>query len=278
MFFLSIFQVEPILKARREGKASLRGSLDLGLTFQEITLSQVGIEVDGEALLPWSELEEIARRETHCFLVERGKATHIHRFSPQFNRAYSLHPTPRAPTMILAGFPMHRIKDIDPWEDTDRKVRCLSPVRGAVLDTSTGLGYTAIRLARTADSVTTIELDPTVLELCRQNPWSQNLFDNPKIEQLIGDSFEVIQSLPGGKYSAILHDPPTFKLAGQLYSGEFYAHLRRVLRRGGSLFHYVGDFSSAQGDSVARGAIRRLHEAGFPKVERRPEAFGLLCA
>jgi predicted methyltransferase len=67
---------------------------------------------------------------------------------------------------------------------------------GQVLDTATGLGYTAIEAAKTAAHVTTIELDPTALEVARCNPWSQALFDNPKIMQRIGDSFDVAETLP----------------------------------------------------------------------------------
>jgi uncharacterized protein len=170
---------------------------------------------------------------------------------------------------------MHRIKGIDPHEDTLRKMRSVAPVAGRVLDTATGLGYTAIAAARTADEVVTIELDPAVLEVARRNPWSQALFDNPKIRQIIGDSFDEVAKLPDESLARIFHDPPTFRLAGDLYSAVFYRQLFRVLKRGGRLFHYIGDLDSTSGRVVAKGAVRRLQEAGFTRVERRPEAFGL---
>ena len=62
-----------------------------------------------------------------------------------------------------------------------------------VLDTTTGLGYTAIAAAQTAYELITIELYPTVLEVCRLNPWSQELFTNPKIKQCIGDAYDVVE-------------------------------------------------------------------------------------
>src|SRR5438128_7660937 len=101
-------------------------------------------------------------------------------------------PTERAPTMLLSGIPMHRIKGIDPHEDTLRKIRAVAPVSGRVLDTATGLGYTAIEAARTAAEVVTIEIDPTVLEVARRNPLSRSLFSSPRIRQLIGDSVEAV--------------------------------------------------------------------------------------
>ncbi|MCK4315072.1 MAG: methyltransferase domain-containing protein, partial [Anaerolineae bacterium] len=148
---------------------------------------------------------------------------------------------------------------------------------GRVLDTATGLGYTAIEAAKTADHVLTIELAPAALEVARSNPWSQKLFEDPKITQLLGDSFEAIHEFEEETFSRIIHDPPAFSLAGDLYSGEFYRQLFRVLRPRGRLFHYIGDLNSKSGRTVVRGVMRRLREAGFSRVVRRPEAFGLVA-
>ena len=56
-----------------------------------------------------------------------------------------------------------------------------------------------------------------------------------------------------------------------------FLELYRVLRRGGRLFHYIGDLESRSGGVVSKGAMRRLHEAGFERVERQPEAFALVA-
>jgi predicted methyltransferase len=227
--------------------------------------------------LTWDHLEEISQSESVCFGVEENEAEKIQRFSEFLNRFYSLMPTHRAPTLLVSGIPMHRIKGTDPHRDTLSKVRTVAPLGGRVLDTCTGLGYTAIEAARTAEQVITIELDPTVLEVARLNPWSQALFEDPRIEQIIGDSFEEVQAFEDGSFSRILHDPPMFSLAGELYSGECYRHLFRVLRRKGRMFHYIGDLSSRSGRNVARGVVRRLQEAGFARVVRRPGAFGVVA-
>jgi len=150
-------------------------------------------------------------------------------------------------------------------------------VVGRVLDTATGLGYTAIAAAQTAEYVVTIELDPAALEIARLNSWSRALFDNPKITQIVGDSFEEIGELGEATFSRVIHDPPAFNLAGDLYSGEFYRQLFRVLRPGGRLFHYIGDLESKSGRVVSKGVVRRLQEAGFSRVVRRPEAFALVA-
>jgi predicted methyltransferase len=210
-------------------------------------------------------------------VIEDGAPREIQVFSPTTNWVRSLMPTRGAPTTLAAGFPMHRIKDIDPAEDTRRKVKTLAPVLGEALDTATGLGYTAIELARTASRVVTIELDPAGLEIARLNPWSRALFDNPRIEQIVGDATEVLPELASNRFSRILHDPPIFSLGGELYSGAFYRELYRVLRREGRLFHYIGDLKSRSGQTTTKGVIRRLREGGFARVLPRPEAFGVLA-
>jgi predicted methyltransferase len=197
-------------------------------------------------------------------------------FSDLTNSAYSLYPTEKAPTMLISGIPMHRIKGTDPSQDTQQKIKAARPY-GNVLDTATGLGYTALAAAKAAQHVTTIELDPAAQEICRQNPWSQSLFDNPKIEQHIGDSFDVIETLADASFSCILHDPPMFSLAGHLYSADFYAEMFRVLKPGGRAFHYIGDPESKSGRRTTAGVIRRLEQVGFSRVQKAPWAFGVVA-
>ncbi len=278
MIVLSHFQVTPVLQVRREGKTSAPLSPDLGLTTVEVTLTPEFLEFPAGAKLTWAEVEKIAGSENSCFLVEGDSFRKIQVFSEETNRHYSLYPTSRAPTMLVSGIPMHRIKGTDPWQDTLAKIKTVAPVVGNVLDTATGLGYTAIAAAETAEEVTTIELDPAASEIARLNPWSRALFDNPKIQRLIGDSFDVVKNFPAGNFPRIIHDPPMFNLAGDLYSEEFYRELYRVLKRNGKLFHYIGDLESKSGRNVVKGVLRRLQQAGFTRIVPRPEAFGVSAA
>jgi predicted methyltransferase len=162
-------------------------------------------------------------------------------------------------------------------QDTLKKIATIAPVTGRVLDTATGLGYTAIEAARTAEQVITIELDPGAQEIAHLNPWSRTLFTHPKIKQVMGDAFEVVPTFEDNSFERIIHDPPVFSLAGELYSGVFYQQLYRVLKRGGRLFHYIGNLESKSSGTVTRGALKRLQEAGFTRVVRRPEAFGVVA-
>jgi predicted methyltransferase len=274
---LSHFQVTPLLQAWRGGRACTRTSTDLGLTAVEVRLCAEGAQFPGGEELTWEALEEIAASENACFHVQSGRARKIDTFSEFTGRYYSLMPTTAAPTLLVSGIAMHRIKDTDPYRDTLAKIRAIAPIAGRVLDTSTGLGYTAIEAAKTADEVITIELDSRVLEIARLNPWSQSLFDNPVIQQIIGDSFQEIVELETGSFSRIIHDPPTLSLAGELYSLAFYRQAYRVLQAGGRMFHYVGNPASKSGARVTSGVMRRLQESGFQRVYRRPKAFGLVA-
>ena len=274
---LSHFQTRPLVQARQAGKATAAVSPDLGLMMVEVALEPAGVRFPGGETLPWDAVEAITASENACFVVEDGGAYRIQVFSEWTNRAYSLMPTSGAPTMLVSGIPMHRIKGTDPHRDTLEKVRAVRPVMGCVLDTATGLGYTAIQAGKTADRVVTVELDPAALDIARANPWSRDLFGNPKIEQRIGDTADVIEEFEDGVFHRILHDPPAFSLAGHLYGGDFYAQLHRVLRRGGRLFHYVGDPASKSGRSVTAGVARRLQQAGFKRVVRAPRAFGVVA-
>ncbi|MGZ3610849.1 MAG: class I SAM-dependent methyltransferase, partial [Ktedonobacteraceae bacterium] len=85
------------------------------------------------------------------------------------------------------------------------------------------------------------------------------------------------QTFEDSSFSRIIHDPPTFSLAGELYSGVFYQQLFRVLKRGGRLYHYIGDPQSKASGGVTKGALRRLQEAGFARVVRRLEAYGVVA-
>ncbi len=262
--------------AWQAGHATAITSPDLGLSQVEVALGPEGVRFPGGEWLSWEQIAAIAAHETTCFVLEETTLRKAQAYSDEFDRFYSLMPTTGAPTVLIAGFPMHRIRGIDPRQDTLKKIRALGSLRGRVLDTTTGLGYTAIEAAKVATQVVTIELDPTTLELARLNPWSRALFHSPNIQQIIGDASDVVLTLDDAAFSRIIHDPPTFQLAGELYSGAFYEQLLRVLRPGGRLFHYLGDLDSKAGSSVARGVVRRLQAAGFERIVRRPEAFGVV--
>jgi uncharacterized protein len=275
--YLSHYQAAPLLRARKEGQRQVRTSVDLNLTMVVGELSDAGLVLPDGRVASWEAIEEAGSSDSACFLVEADSVKKVQQFSELTGRVYTLYPTPGAPTMLVSGIPMHRIKGTNPYHDTLTKIRSLAPITGRVLDTTTGLGYTACQASRSAEWVVTVELDAAATDIARQNPWSAELFDSPKITQVVGDSSELVPAFAGETFDFVIHDPPQFALAGELYSSEFYRALYRVLRPRGKLFHYIGDPESKTGRSMTRGANKRLSDAGFSRVIAHPEAFGLVA-
>jgi len=274
MIVLSHYQAEQLLQ--NKGKStSVELSPDLGLSILQVELDEPKVVFPDGEFIPWELVVEIAESKNSCFQLSSGEIEAIQAYSETFERVYTLYPTKSAPTMLVSGLPMHRIKGTDPWRDTQSKIKALGKVFGHILDTTTGLGYTAIQAAKTATKVTTIELDPAAQIIARHNPWSQPLFENSKITQVIGDSYDEIETFPDDVFSGIIHDPPMFSLAGELYSGAFYQQAYRVLKPQGVMFHYIGNPESKSGGRITKGVISRLKKAGFSRVVPKPDAFGV---
>jgi predicted methyltransferase len=167
------------------------------------------------------------------------------------------------PTFEIDGIKMLPTARISPYIDAERKVALIKPSGKTVLDTCGGLGYFAAWCARgRAARVVSYEKNPDVLWLRSLNPWSPGA--DAVIELTQADVVAEIGALPRATFDAILHDPPRFGIAGELYSQAFYHELARVLKAGGLLFHYTGKPNQlTSGRDVPREVARRLQAAGF---------------
>ena len=173
-------------------------------------------------------------------------------------------PTPWGPpTFEIDGIKMLVSSQVSPWADAQRKVGLIQPRGKVVLDTCAGLGYFAAWcLQGRAAQVLSCEKNPDVIWLRSLNPWSPQTDDRLILTQ--GDIATQIASHPSGSVDAILHDPPRFGIAGELYSQVFYDHLARVIRRKGKLFHYTGMPNKlTSGRDVPNEVAKRLRKAGF---------------
>jgi len=236
-------------------------SLDLGRSLHECLIQREGVMIDDQ-LIKWEELKKASKKERDIFMVVDGKLFSLSISSGHFYKLVFVswgHP----PTLEIDGIHMHRIKDITPDKDAWMKVKLCGDLRcKRVLDTCMGLGYTAITaLKMGACSIVTVEIDENVIELARLNPWSRELEDE-KIDFRLGDITNLIEEFKE-EFDAIIHDPPRFSLAGELYGLEFYRKLNKALKLGGKLVHYVGQPGIVRGRAIWRGVIKRLREAGF---------------
>ncbi|MBI5226387.1 methyltransferase domain-containing protein [Candidatus Micrarchaeota archaeon] len=181
-------------------------------------------------------------------------------------------------TLEIDGVRMHQTANTSPRKDAAVRVMALGPRDGlSMLDICTGLGYSALSAARRGLWVTTIEKDPQVLELCKQNKDSVGLFSHPHIKLVNQDALEFVPTLPDKSFDLICHDPPRFSMAGELYSEAFYRELFRVLKAGGRLFHYTGNPGALRGKGITRGVKERLASVGFERILWQEDLQGFLA-
>jgi len=268
----------------------LTASIDLSKTKQEIIINTDGLNLNDKLLATWDELEDIAndkKRGCYSLFDDGSKPYRISTLSKTSGTPCALLPplkTGGAPSINLGGFTMHRIAgdNMNPTIDTSAKISSIPLFPGAkVLDTCCGLGYTAISAAEKVGLkgfVTTIEYDEASIEMCAHNPWSQKLFDGSvNIDILHGDACKLIQSFPTASFHAIIHDPPARALCkSDLYGLQFYTELKRVLKPGGLIYHYIGNPNSQESGRLYRGIKNRLEEAGFVNLAKVERAFGII--
>ena len=272
------YEARRLLDARANGETSCKVSWDFHFTTpNDARVDALGaratLDGDREVFMAWDAIETIAGDERGVYEQADeddwlgGGARKVVTFSDDTERAVSLMPSGERtwPTALIAGFSMHRFGvGVDPKEDTEKKLGAVAPIRknARLLDICTGLAYTSCMAHARGADVTTIELDRTMTKMCRMNPHSKALFEG-EIEQLYGNGADVVKTFEDSCFDVIITDPPTFALAGELYSAEFYADLKRILRPKGKLYHYIGDPKSASGSGVAAGVVRRLKQVGF---------------
>ena len=172
-----------------------------------------------------------------------------------------------APTFEIDGIKMLPTANVSPYVDAERKVASIRPRGRIILDSCGGLGYFAAWCLRgQAQQIISYEKSAEVMWLRSLNPWSpENSGDaDARLKLTHGDIVDEIRSLADGAVDAVLHDPPRFGIAGELYSQAFYEQLARVLKRRGSLFHYTGSPNKlTTGRDVPNEVARRLQRAGF---------------
>ncbi|HVR75092.1 MAG TPA: hypothetical protein VMT52_12195 [Planctomycetota bacterium] len=277
--FLDAAAARTILGAaggERAGAASVTVSLDLNLTLCEIEVLPSGFRHEG-VLFPLGPLEAIARAGRKTFVldvppVEGGDPAHLGTWLPLevfTGRYHQLVSTSRAPTLEIDGIQMHRTSGTDPFRSSHDAAASIVRPGDHVLDTCGGLGYTAIHAARLgAAEVISAEPSEGVLHLRRRNPWSRLAAGLPiRLEEC--DALALSRLLPLQSLDAIIHDPPRFALAPDLYSEAVYLRFRDLLRPGGRLFHYTGaPGSRGRGLDLPRRVWEKLRSVGFHVTPR----------
>ncbi len=264
---LTATEAARILEAMERDENQIEVSLDLGLSTETVRLLPGGAELR-DVIVPRETLRRTLRRPSVVFIATADGLEPLELRDQGYAK---LVPTGGAPTIELSGVRMHRTAGINPFEDARLKVAEVVRSGDVVLDTCGGLGYTAIWARRLgARRVVSVEIDSVVLRLRRLNPWTLEHLEDDSTERLEGDVAVLIGDFPDGSFDTVLHDPPRFSLAGELYGSAFIAQLRRVLKPGGRLMFYTGEpYSRGRGRDFVAGVARRLSGAGFEAEWKR---------
>ena len=247
---------ETLRASARAGASTVECSLDLDRSTTTVGVSIAGWVWQGQRF-PF--LETCADRTIYHWDGESFEPVSRYRTS-----LIKLVPTQWGPpTFEIDGIKMLPTAHVSPYADAERKVRLIEPRGKLVLDTCGGLGYFAAWcLLGQARQVLSFEKTADVIWLRGLNPWSPEISSRLTLTQ--GDIAEQIGAVSSVSVDAILHDPPRFGIAGELYSQTFYDHLARILKRGGKLFHYTGTPNKlSSGRDVASEVLKRLRHAGF---------------
>ncbi|OQX12372.1 MAG: hypothetical protein BWK73_15040 [Thiothrix lacustris] len=272
-YYLHTDNAKQALEAIANGLSCVRLSTDLNLSERDFSLSDQCLVLDENNRLSIDTLKSIVKKPQRVYLCRDGTMTPLEDRSAGY---YKLVPTAGAPLLEISGVKMHISKGTDPFTSASAMAQQAVRKGDKVLDCCSGLGYAAIAAHRLgASEVLSIELSREVMALRSQNPWSNDLAQ-AGIVQRQGSSYELISTMPDASFDAVIHDPPRFSLAGELYSEEFYREIFRVLRRNGRLFHYTGNpHVVKKGSSFVDGVIHRLKTAGFRHVEKVEHLMGV---
>jgi hypothetical protein len=215
-------------------------------------------------------------KDNFCYLIKDNQLIPLAFFSPETNLFYKLLPTSDWPTITISSVPMHKVSLMSPKQDSYAKISFINP-SGVVLDTCMGLGYTAILAAESAKKVYTFEVDDNVYCLAQWNPFSQALFNNKRISISQKNVADALDSFSKAYFDCIIHDPPTFTLAPNLYTVSFYRRLHYVLKPGGVIFHYTPFYGIKRGIDFPKRVVNKLKQADFLIKKVDPDKGGILA-
>jgi predicted methyltransferase len=286
--------VREISEAMAAGHASVELSLDLNLSRNWFAIRGNCLVLDKSLEIDIKDLSPVAGSKQKVFALGRDGLVPI---EVRADGYYKLVPTKTVPTLEINGIKMHRSKDIDPFVDAREKTKLVVKSQDHVLDTCSGLGYSAVfALKAGAKSVVSTEKSWPVIQIRCQNPWLMaagngpdstrvglprvglpqvDLFpvglspvDSARIDWVHADIIRYIPTLADLSFDSVIHDPPRFTSAtGELYGKQFYTQLFRVMKPVSRLFHYTGSPKKINHqDRFIKNAIKRLEQVGFSKV------------
>jgi len=251
-----------------QGKAAV--SFDLGMTQRNVgrkrleeIVGDINMKLGGERL-----------KENYIYLLKKGEIYRLALFHDSHFYKLKMMNGFREPVLEIDGIRMHVIRGFSSANDHINEImKLIDGNRGSCLEICSGLGYWTSGLSKRYGKVVTIEKSKAVIALAKLNPHSRGLFSR-NVKRIYGDAFGKVGKIRE-KFDCVVHDPPRYTHAPQLYSNEFYGMLRERLNPGGRLFHYTGTFTSHGGFHANIG--KSLESAGFRDVKRIERMQGFIA-
>lgn len=262
---ISHFEAAELQKLLKQEDEEFRFSIDLGKTFNTF-------HKDKFRNINFKKI--IKNKNSVFFCEEDGSLFKIQTFSEVTNKPVRLAPTKlfNPPIIEIAGVRMHNIvhiEDLNPITDAKNKTESLDSQNSYIMEVGFGLGYTALNILKDKNKIDSYEIDPAVIQIAKENPWSNEVFASSDFNLVNTDIYLSISSIKDNTYDNIMFDPPRFINAESLYSPSFYKELHRVLKNSGKIYHYIGrPRDKFKGQDIFPRVKKNLEESGFVNVDR----------
>ena len=260
-YIASSNELRKINYAIKKGKKEIDISLDLGKTLSKIQLNKDEIILpDKTKVKP----DKIKDKDKNCYIIKNNKFIKLQFFSKETDKLYKLIPTSFRPILKISATSMHKMPFIE-------KIKKLK-LNGKILDSGTGLGYTAIAASQHAKQVITIEWDPNVIEIAKLNPYSLEIYEKKNIKQINADFTKEVKKFKTNEFDNIILDAGTVHQSGDFFSTNNYKEVYRVLKPNGKLFHYLPQSGIMRGRDYIGEIIKRLKTLDFKNITRDDES------
>ncbi len=226
-------------------KGNHKLSLNLGLTYEQYNVDELQ-----QKLLPIK--DKIKGRAIYLYKDDR-----LIRLSVFHNHYFSLVMVNNYPILEIDGIRMHVFYYKSPFKYAQAVVKHMNiSKKDYVLETCFGQGYIT-RLLRT--NVVAYEKNKGVLEIAKLNPYSSYLFNKENVHIVNEDIFNLKQY----GFTKIIHDPPSIRVAPELYSPEFYKLLFKHSAKHTLLYHYIGNTYKKRFNTFKERIIENLFKSGW---------------
>ncbi len=260
IMYLTLETVKEYEKAKKIGLNRFETTFDLGLSTQTISIA------DFLSLL--SNCPKI-RNEDIVFYDEKKKEgfkLHIANEKGIFSLRKDKE---QKPILYINAVKMNVFKDwgLDTYNENVINNLEIKPT-DFVLEVCTGAGYKTNILIEKAEKVISVEKSEEVLELMEYNPYTKDLQKKQNLEIINDDAVNFVKKTKE-KFDKILHDPPTYKFAPELYHENFYKDLYNIAKDGCILFHYTGNPGNKfRGHDLVKATIERAISVGWKLIKK----------